>query len=157
MKILIRLDDREWAAMSQDEKQEELFSQVETVYEWSADDDEAYLCDSIGECVFGMDNPEELCQIARGWNANIIEDFDLALRELLKDRAEKGAYRLDTQITYELKKATMALDNSFYSFAEYATCLGENQNYLKTIITESELADVQQNPSAYALIEVYPK
>lgn len=95
---------------------------------------------------------------ASAWNQRIREDFCRTLDNLCAERANNaGVFPLDNQITYELKKAAMALDNDFYSHAELATCLGEMQDYFNTAIKAEELAAILQNPENYALIEVWPK
>ena len=160
MKVLIRLDrfDCSLDGETSEEKARELFKIVQSIYNSCADDSEAYLIDEFSDCVFGEDKPEKIIREASTWNQIIREDFRRALAQLYVVRAQNaGVIPLDNQITYELKKAAMALDNDFYSFAEQATCLGKTQDYFKTVIKDEELAEIRQNPKNYALIEVSPK
>lgn len=160
MKDLIRLDRFGYVPDGEtpEEKARELFETVKDIYNRCAADDEAYLVDEFSDFVFGENEPEKVTREASAWNQEIREDFCRALDNLYTERAkDAGVFTLDNQITYELKKAAMALDNDFYSHAELATCLGETQDYFNTTIKAEELADILQNPENYALIEVWPK
>lgn len=160
MKVLIRLERFGCGLDGEtlEEKARTLFETVRNIYNNCANDDEAYLIDEFSDCVFGEHEPERVIGEASAWNQRIREDFRRALAQLYAERSKNaGVLPLDNQITYELKKAAMALDNDFYSFAELATCLGEKQDYFNSVIKGEELAAIQQNPENYALIEVWPK
>lgn len=159
MRVLVRLNrnDEEWDSMTAEERRQELYSLTKTIYEWSSDDDEAYLCDSIGECVFGFEEPERLRNVVREWNPGIIGDFRFALEAIMQEERVNGTIQIDSSASYEMKKAAMALDGDFYPFAGKATCLGEAQNYFSTYVKPTELEEIMMDPSDFAMIEVYPK
>ena len=162
MEILIRLDrfDELPPEGNHRNRSEALFKTVTNIYYDSSSGSESYLHDEINDedCIFGDEQPQALILSAETWNAKIREDARQALEKLeLARRDNDGEYPLDTLDTYYAKKALFALDNCFYVYAEYATCLGYEQDYFKASVQEDELEDIQVHPERYALIEVYPK
>ena len=162
MEILIRLDrfDTLPPTGTHRNRSEALFKDVEEIYNDCSSDSESYLRDGIHDedFVFGDEQPQTIIQRAESWNARLQEDARQALEKLEQVRRNNGGvYPMDSLDTYDARKALLELDNRFYDYAEYATCLGENQDYFETIIREDELKDIQAHPERYALVEVYPK
>ena len=162
MEILIRLDrfDMFPPTGTHQKRSEALFSTVEDIYYSCCSDSEAYLRDGIHDedFVFGDEQPQTIIQRAESWNARLQEDARQALEKLEQVRLSNGGlYPMDSLDTYDARKALLALDNRFYDYAEYATCLGEDQDSFETIIREDELQDIQAHPERYALVEIYPK
>ena len=162
MEILIRLDrfDGRPPEESHTIRSEALFKTVQDIYFDSSTDAESYLRDGIcdDDCIFGDEQPQVIIQRAESWNARLQEDARQALEKLEQVRRTNGGeYPMDSLDTYHARKALLALDNRFYDYAEYATCLDPDQDYFGTIIREAELKDIQAHPERYALIEVYPK
>lgn len=136
-----------------------IFKTVNEAYNESTDDPDTYLhqpeSDDDIECVFGADDPERIVSTALRWNERIRDNFVWALRELEARRAKNGGeYPIDNAVTYQLKKAAMALDNHFYDFADYAVLI---DNYLEVTLTEEMIEAIKAEPEYYAIIEVWPK
>ena len=162
MEILIRLDrfDSLPPTGTHRKRSEALFKDVEEIYNDCSADSESYLRDGIHDedFVFGDEQPQAIIQRAESWNARLQEDARQALEKLEQVRRSNGGeYPMDSLDIYYARKALMALDNRFYDYAEYATCLGEDQDSFETIIREDELQDIQAHPERYALVEIYPK
>lgn len=133
-----------------------------------AADKEAYLAvDALDDtcAVFGMDNPEAILCAAQEWNKQIQADLRAAITEFTKtldvfSAACDTRASLDTSATYNLKKAAMAADNDFYSFAEYALYIPNAKNgalYFRTVLEAEDLQCIQSFPKKYAIIEIEAK
>lgn len=140
-----------------------VFDAVRSVYDTCCGVPDAYLKEEHPleiQCVFGNDeaDPQMIQAEAANWNLRLRADFEKALTAV-KDYAGNG-YRgmpLCNMQTYFLKKAAMALDNTFYAFADYATLLDSGHTCLRAVISEEDLARIIEHPENYAIIEVYPK
>ena len=138
----------------------EIFHMTRMIYDESANVSDAYLYDDdVGEndCVFGFYEPKKMIHIAERWNSKITNDFDYAVRAVLHRKEESGAYPTDDLLTYALKKAAMALDNSFYAFADYATATKPEQYYFKTLLSDEDIVAIRECPEDFVCIEVEAK
>ena len=159
MKVLMRLD-RFGDILDGDtveKRSEELFYSVKNIFNEVSYRPDAYLIDEHEDCIFGMDAPAQLLEVATRWNADIQEAFQNTLDHLLEEAKELGAFPLDNGTTYLHRKAALALDNQFYEYGDWAACLGEEQYYFNTLVSQEELLEIQMHPENYALISVYPK
>lgn len=143
------------------ENAETVFKYVNSVYNDTAPDNEAYLHEEEPEdieCIFGSDNPDAIVKAAEGWNKQLLDDFTHALKQVPIDLSPESLadYKYSSQI-YALRKAAMAIDGAFYSYAEYALLVDSNATYFTTVLHTAELKEIQANPENYALIEVWPK
>lgn len=141
---------------------------LSVAYNEEAADKEAYLAvDALNDTctIFGMDNPEEILYAARDWNDQLRTDLQVAITEFSKmidaSRTDGGTkVGLDNAATYNLKKAAMAADNDFYSFAEYALYIPNARNgalYFRTVLEAEDLQLIQAFPEKYAIIEIEAK
>lgn len=140
-----------------DELIESVLREISALYAESVADSEAYIDDDSpfnGIC-FGFTNPKSVALTARGWNDNIRKTFADAVLALEKNHTPDGKLPLDNSLTYEVKKAAMALDNDFYAYAEYAVALKETNSYLACVIDDKSLADIIARPERYAVATVY--
>lgn len=175
MQILLKLFPSEIAMLGpeRDEATTEilahgLFDRLQETYCDYADDSEAYLHepDDTGsyvedmELVLGADDPGKIRSIAEGWNMSLAQEMERVLSKIQACQADgiHGARRWLSAATvdlYELKKAAMALDNDFYSFAD--KCLLLCGHPTARFSNDAELAPVLADPGSYAVVAVYPK
>lgn len=139
-----------------------VFKYVRNLYENSISDcSDAYLADPISfdnvSCVFGFESPIAIVELAKKWNAQIVENFEVAVKKLEEIKKSTGSYPIDSPETYEMKKAAMALDNSFYDFADTASGVNRWRSSFSALLSDEDMRAIEQNPSIFALIEVYPK
>ena len=141
---------------------------LSVAYNEEAADKEAYLAvDALDDTctIFGMDNPEAILCAARGWNDQLRTDLQVALTEFTKtldaSRIDCNTRAgLDNAATYNLKKAAMAADNDFYSFAEHALYIPNARNgalYFRTVLEAEDLQCIQEFPEKYAIVEIEAK
>lgn len=129
-------------------------------------DPEAYVPDLYPEddtnCILGAIEPERLRDAVMKWNSNIRDDLLRAISEyILAEGSGPSAPTelLDTTVTYGLKKAAIAADNSFYDFAEHFVNL-PNENgftFLRAQIDRRDMEEIMAAPENYAIIPVYVK
>lgn len=170
MRVLLRLNPDERAeCVTPDETATHAFNMVKSEYNDSASCDDAYLYDpgddieSAAEehdLIDGAVHPEEIIAIAQAWNQRLMDEFDRALAELQKSVPlgpnGKHDWLSQPQKIYDLKKAVVAIDGSFYDFAEDVLLVNE-ANYFTTVLTDEQLAAIIANPELYVCIEVHPK
>lgn len=145
------------------------FDLIQDTYGCQAGDSEAYVyrpddTDSFAEEIEyadGSAEPDKIRDAASNWNRTIQDQFDQALIRAEGEVKIGPDHRrqwlgIPSSCIYDLKKAAMALDNSFYDFAEHAL-LVNGKNFFTTILSERELADVMAHPERYSLIDVTVK
>lgn len=159
MRILFNLSELTIGSTPAEELEEEIVSLLKELYNDSADDDEAYLLDELNELVLGRDTPDQLVNEAMEWNDRLRKDLDIALAKMQVQKAKDGHWPVDDQTTYELKKAAMAIDDDFYSYAEYAVArpLTSEPRYLQVVVTAEELEHIKQHAEQFAIAEIYAK
>ena len=170
MRILMKIDpfDRS-GSNSPDEMAACTFSKAESQFNEEASLDDSYLYrpdepDGFAEelnFVDGQSNPDEIRKIARTWNDGIQRDFDEAVEVMRAQtpKAPDGTHlwlQAPSSVRYDMKKAAMALDNSFYDFAK-DLLLVVNGGYFTTILSADQLADIEAHPENYVKIDVYAK
>ena len=144
------------------------FSSVSSQYETEASISDSYLYkpddpDNFAEevnLVDGTTNPDEIKSIAKSWNDHIQDNFDKCLRAMSaspQDLDGTVQYLMAAHDTiYEMKKAAIALDNSFYDFAEDLLLIVP-EGYFTTIIPPNQMAEIEANPENYVKIDVTAK
>lgn len=141
---------------------------LKDAYNEDAEDDEAYLAvDHVmdDDIIFGSDDPQAILDMANGWNLSVLENLRKAINGYImaydKEKASKDAYAaLNNTATYELKKAAMAADNDFYTFAEAAFYIptGETRAaYFRTVLSNADMALIQSEPENFVILEVAAK
>lgn len=166
MLILMKKDARHADAGSPEELAKMLFRTAVEAYNDQAADREAYLHepdeDDYAEdlsFVDGAADPDAIREMALGWNGNIAKAFDGSLSAVMSCAKGDGPGKwlsVPGPLVYGLKKAAMALDNDFYSFAEKALLVND-QGYFTTRLQAAELADILAHPENYAAIDAAPK
>lgn len=129
-------------------------------------DSEAYVpemyAEDESECILGAIEPERLQEAVMKWNSNIRDDLLRAISEyILAEGSGPSAPTelLNTTVTYGLKKAAIAADNSFYDFAERFVNL-PNENgftFLRAQIERRDVEEIMAAPENYAIIPIYVK
>lgn len=166
MLILMRKDARHADAGSPEELARMLFRTAVEAYNDQAADREAYLHESDEDdyaeelsLVDGAADPDAIREMALGWNKNIAKVFDGSLSAVMSGVKGDGSEKwlsVPSPLVYGLKKAVMALDNDFYSFAEEALLVND-RGYFTTRLQDAELADILAHPENYAAIDAAPK
>lgn len=127
-------------------------------------DPEAYVpdADDYDDCIIGAIEPERLKKAVIKWNPSIGQALLRAIEKFLDTRNKdygQVALQLDTETTYELKKAAIAADNNFFDYADHFVAL-PNENgftYLQTVIQDRDFAKIMAAPEKYAIIEIQVK
>lgn len=143
--------------LTRNEAVSKVFDAVSEVYNDCCGVSDAYLASQEPheiQCIFGREAPKTIVQEAEKWNDRLRTDFLAAMSDVV---TLVDPIPLATIATYELKKAAMALDNSFYAFADYATLLSDDHACLTAIVRDDHLQAIREHPENYAIIEVYPK
>lgn len=143
--------------MTRNEVVLEVFNAVSEVYNDCCGISDAYLQSMEPheiQCIFGRETPKTIVQEAEKWNDRLRTNVLAAMSDVV---TLVEPIPLDTPATYELKKAAIALDNSFYAFADYATLLSNDHACLTAIVRDEHLQTIREHPENYAIIEVYPK
>lgn len=141
---------------------------LKDAYNEEADDDEAYLSiDHVADddIIFGSDDPQAILDVVKDWNDMVVDNLREALNGYVvsfnKNKGHDNPLAvLDNTATYELKKAAMAADNDFYSFADnalYIPVSGIGATYFHTVLSNADLALVRQEPENFAILEVPAK
>lgn len=132
-------------------------------------DPEAYVpdFDSVEEdYILGAVDPELLKRKAAEWNSTIwnelLQTIDQFMRDAAQnaiDKADLTADLLNSSQTYALKKAALAADNSFFDFGEYIVDLPNEMGftYLRSTISDQQLAQVLAAPERYAILPIWVK
>ena len=82
---------------------------------------DAPYCTDVLDITFGMQEPDNIINVASEWNNNIVEDFRGALLEVLgTSDVTTASIPTDTTATYDLLKKTHQLDNSWHPLAYYS-------------------------------------
>lgn len=170
MKLLIRIPD--WMredAPSADLLAHALFQKASDAYNGHTTDTEAYLRpipdgespSSYLKLIDGTAKPDDIRTMAREMNDRICDRFTQALSELYHHTKKKPngeplwLSAPDTDI-YALKKAAMALDNDFFTFAESGILIDEH-DCLATRLSSEEIKAIALHPEQFASITVYAK
>lgn len=145
------------------------FRAFNDAYDDNADDDEAYLHQpdserDAAECVSfvdGRSDPAGILRVAEGWNRTVSDTFDAVLEQLRASAPKRPDGTVDwlgapSQTIYLMKKAAMALDGQVNDFADRAL-LVNRYGYPTALFEPDQLKAVQDDPSAYATLEVWPK
>lgn len=141
---------------------------LKDAYNEEADDSEAFLAIDHtwdDDVIFGSDDPQAILDAAKDWNTNILNNLRDAMNAYVssfeKTLADKDPLSvLDNTATYGLKKAAMAADNDFYSFADdalYIPVAGIGATYYHTVLSQADLALIRQEPESFAILEVPAK
>ena len=173
MLLLIKTHPQKTDPANRDNVARFLFEQVRDTYDETSSCGDAYLADPDDSDGFakgigfidGAETPNVIIDMARNWNRDIEKRFQQALETVNAHVTENPTpnilhYRpwltCPRPYIYELKKAAMALDNSFYDFAERALLI-DDHNIFTTVLKPEELADIEANPQNYVSITVEPK
>ena len=169
MRVLVKINPFDRAeANDPNEVAAGAFSSVQSQYEDEASLDDSYLYEPDDPETFadelclvdGLTDPERIKEIARGWNKRIQDEFDrcvTAIHHAPQDLDGTVMYLQAAPSTiYDMKKAAMALDNSFYDFAENLL-LVVREGYFTTILKDEDLADIEAHPENYVKIDVSAK
>ena len=168
MLFLIHADPFVDANSSREEKVKSLASVLQAEYNDAANDSEAYLAtDYIDyeEALLGSEEPLGLLKVVHNWNLHIQKTLHSALTDIIRrygsiEKLNPENITLDDSLTYDLKKAAMAADNSFYDFAEAAVYIpagASNALYFRTVLTPYDISRIKAAPQEYALIDIPAK
>lgn len=158
MKIFLEIPQEITEIPDRSDMLRELSNFVENEYNGMIDDgDSTYLRDIEDDnYTFGGEAPEKIRDIVKSWNANIRKVAFEAMKALM---AFGDALPIDTPETYRLKVAAMALDNSFYPFADYLVIVSNEFGHTQM---QPELPgqmgiNAVQTPERFCVVEVFPK
>lgn len=143
------------------------FEQFCSAFDDTANDPEVYLRrPDEGEAMLedisfrdGLMEPDFIRDRASGWNAQIQQDFNTALNDLVADvktdeNGVKNWLGCESYKIYNLKCAAMALDGSRYDFGEYALLI---KSYITVILEDVELREIMEHPEKFVYMDVTPK
>lgn len=170
MHILLRMTEDVPSLLKPNDVALWAFSRISDQYNEQASDKEAYLtyndtdlAAAALDLVDGRVKPEAIRETANKWNARIDADFADAMARLIVD-APAAVDGQPVQYTktenrntiYNMKKAAMALDDSFYCFGEYALLVNK-YGYFTTVLQPDQWEDILAHPEMYLTLEVYTK
>lgn len=104
----------------------------------------------------GAENPSEILDTARKWNADVIAGFERTLSALVSAAGKNHDWLSCPNQLYELRKAVTALDNTFYDFADTALLVDPAGGFTG-ILKDEQLLDIEENTENYVQITVYVK
>ena len=148
------------ADMPRSQKIKSLLSILSDAYNTYADDDEAYLAVDFvdeGDVILGTEDPQAILDASVGWNAKIMNNLHEAISEYLTASKGNNGAALNAASVYALKKAAMAADDDFYSFAEDALYIPAEKShalYFRTVLSAADRMGIRARPESYALLEV---
>lgn len=159
MKVLVYTKDCLAEDMSREEKIKELADILSSAYDDATADSEAYVAAEHiedNDLVLGAEAPKTILDAADHWNESIVEELEAAIDEYRKATPSDGRHlKLDNSITYRLKKAAMAADNSFYCFADKATYLPRHgSTFFRTVLEMDDIQAIHFAPENYAIIDI---
>jgi len=168
MRILMYVEPYLDPDFSRPQKIYTLLHVLKDAYNEDADDAEAYLAiDHVmdDDIIFGSDDPQAILDAALDWNNRLSNNLREAVIGYVSSFNKNNGHdnpfaALDNTATYELKKAAMAADNDFYSFADdalYIPVAGIGATDFRTVLSPADLALIQQEPQAFAILEVPAK
>lgn len=167
MNVLMRIPDEGGSPDNTDQNELALacFRHFAQYYDDSFSHTEAYLAPCLSEKTAakeldfhdGRTDRQYVLDHAEAWNSAIELAVTSAVSYIQDCRAQPtvGSY-LDSPPTakYKLKKATMALDDEPFAFADWMLLVGDT---LKTVLSEQDAAAIQSRPENYAVLTVHPK
>lgn len=114
------------------------------------------------DCILGAIEPERLQEAIMSWNAGIHDDLLRAIGEFISAEGAgqaSPAEMLNSAVTYGLKKAAIAADNSFFDFADRFVNLPNENGYtfLRAQIDRRDMEEIMAAPENYAIIPIYVK
>lgn len=141
------------------ERVKAVFKAVRELYDETVSLPDAYIRDRDPEkinCIFGEEEPEHIILTAEKWNGEVVKEYQRTLAAVMAEHEKTGAMPLDNVLTYEHKKAAMALDNTCHAYGSFATALSRTASYFGATISTTELQEIRANPEDYAVLEVWP-
>ena len=155
MKILVEVPAFTDLKESRATQQRDLLDALKAEYKEDASCSDASLatdwCDE-NSFVFGADDPYKILHVAEKWNDNISARLH---------RAVVAFQQTDSQTAlYDLKKAAMAANDDFYSFADEAVLITEmngNHYWLHPLLHAEQHEKIKAHPEWFALVEVAAK
>lgn len=157
MEILLKVDGLNLPELNEEDARNALFALAKHEYHNASTIEDAYISDGTidaAEMNFGFKEPDAIIGRVHDWNPDIQRSYELALNKFRREYLETGKFPLDNLVTYELHKATMAIYDIFYDYAE---CAHNLDGILKVVLTEQHLSDIQSHPENYATINIYPQ
>lgn len=170
MKILAKLPDDAIpaeAANTPSLLNDSIFPTLKMCYEAQAECSDAYLDIKqvqASAVIFGFESPEDIRKVAWGWNFRIGTELADAIKSIVLASAPSGrlecfsssALQLDTPMSYRLKKAAIAADNSWFDFADYMTLLPNDVGAFDfhPLLSDASCKLIMDNPEEYFLLEV---
>lgn len=164
MKVLTSIKEYLEPGLSDREVLDNLLTALKFAFDEQADSREAYIstdCAEDMDALFGRDEPFLLTVEAQGWNKAIQTEFARSLKNFIEKNPdwEKGEITLDNSDTYTLKKTAIAVDNSWYDYAERMTYL-DNEfsfDYFQPALTDEQLKKIADNPEDYVIVDITVK
>lgn len=169
MFVFMKLPDDLDAPPGSDAAAMACFRVFNDAYDDHASDKEAYLHqpdseEDAAEClsfVDGRSDPAKIVQVAESWNRTASDTFNAVLTQLHDNAPKRPDGTIEwlgapSPMIYSMKKAAMALDGQVHDFADYAL-LVTKYGYPTALFQPDELQAVQDDPSSYATLEVWPK
>jgi len=158
MKILFEIPQEITEITNKSDMLQELSSYVKSEFNGMLDDgDSTYVRDIEEGCyILGSEAPKKIHDIAKSWNANIRKEAFEAIEALLPFR---NTLPIDTPATYRLKVAALALDNSFYPFADYLVIVANEFGHtqMQPVLPKQMEAFAIQTPERFCVVDVFPK
>lgn len=118
-------------------------------------DDHADVIEFIG-LIDGAEYPDAIKAIAQYWNSDITANFENKLANLTAKAGKAKDWLNHPTEVYQLRVAAMALDDTFYDFAEQALLVNE-YGHFTTVLKDAEKEHILAHPEEYVRIEVHAK
>lgn len=154
------------AALPKDIHEEALhiFNNISVEFNSMADDNETYLCEDWSQSRFllGKNEPKKLLEQVRSWNRDIEKEFleaTDALLQVSKTGKLPEHVTMDDLVSYRMRKAVCELDNHWTAFGEHTVYVENDNNYayFSVLVKDNVLADIEEHPENYGIVEVFPK
>ena len=164
MRILMHATPYLEGCTTREEKIRALAEVLSAEYNEAVSDPDAYLAiDYIEDenVCFGSDDAKGILDAAGTWNERLRNNLRSAVISYIdafrRVDDPSSCESLNTTDTYALKKAAMAADNDFYTFAEEALLIPRQETgalYFRTVLEPADLKLIHTVPQEFVLLEI---